>query len=274
MARAWWRAVSAAGLTLALGGCLPKGAVPMNTLVYPPQSSPSGSLVVFLRGLGGSHASFEEHGFVQAVAARFPGAAMVAPDANLLYYLDRSLDRRLKEDVLDPAFDSGTRRVWLIGVSMGGLGGVLTSRRYPGEIQGIALISPFLGYSSIHREIERAGGLHRWDPGPYTEDDWERVVWDWLRTRTAEQRPQAFPIYLGYGQGDDYAAAQRLLAAALPPGHVVTVDGGHTVDTFVRLFDALLPALPLEGPGTALGTGLTHAHSPGPSAPARHVEDR
>ncbi len=251
MADRWTRWVGAVVLAGALGGCLPRGTVPMNTLAYPPREPTSGTLVVFLRGLGGSHASFEEHGFVSAVAARFPGAAMAAPDASLGYYLDRSLDRRLKEDVLDPARAKGARRVWLIGVSMGGLGAVLTALQHPAEVDGIVLISPFLGYPSLEREIARAGGLARWEPGEHGEEDWERLVWAWLQRHSGAQVP---PIYLGFGETDEVAGAHRLLAAALPPDRVITVDGGHDVDTFVRLFAALLPMLPLDTPGTAMAS--------------------
>lgn len=104
---------------------------------------------------------------------------------------------------------------------------------------GIFLIAPFLGTPAIFEEIKAAGGVRQWDPGPYkAEDDWERMLWHWLKTTIADH-PEKL-VYLGYGADDPYQNGQQLLAALLPPDRVYAIDGGHDYRTFKALWKNFL----------------------------------
>ena len=213
----------------------------MDVLTYetPNEGATHHRLFVFLRGMGGSHRSFEKEGLVEGVQARGLPFDMVAPNAHFGYYSGRTLIARLKADVIDPARARGYQEIWLIGFSMGGLGSILYLMEHPEDIAGVCLIAPFLGYASITEEITEAGGVRRWEPATFdAEKDWQRMVWHWLKSTVADDPDAA--IYLGYGTKDPYSRGQALLAGILPTESVFTIPGGHDYRTFITLWNMFL----------------------------------
>ena len=224
-----------------LSGCAMFAKIPMDVLIYdnPNKDLDNKRLFVLLRGLGGSHHSFEEEGLVADVLERGLPFDMAAPNAHYGYYGDRNLITRLKEDVIDPARAKGYKKIWLVGFSMGGLGAMLYLMERPEDIAGVYLISPFVGTQSILEEIEAAGGVRKWDPGSFkAEEDWQRMLWHWMKTTIADNPDKI--VYLGYGKGDPYKIGPKLLAAILPPNRVYAFDGGHDYQTFKALWKTFL----------------------------------
>ena len=228
-------------LIVFLSGCAMFSKVPMDVLIYdnPNKDVDNPRMFVFLRGLGGSHQSFEEEGLVADVLECGLPFNMAAPNAHYGYYGDRNLITRLKEDVIDPALARGCKKIWLVGFSMGGLGAMLYLMERPEDIAGVYLISPFLGTQSLLEEIEAAGGVRNWDPGLFkAEEDWQRMLWDWMKTTIADNPDKI--VYLGYGKGDPYKIGPKLLADILPPNRVYAIDGGHDYQTFKALWKTFL----------------------------------
>jgi pimeloyl-ACP methyl ester carboxylesterase len=224
-----------------LGGCAMFARSPLDVLIYANagETEASQRLFVFMRGMGGSHRSFEQEGLVADVRDRKLPFDMAAPNAHLGYYTSRTLIQRLKTDVIDPARQKGYEEIWLIGFSMGGLGSMLYLMEHPEDITGICLIAPFVGYRSIINEIEAAGGVRKWDPGTYEAGkDWPRMLWEWIKTSVADQ--PAKKVYLGYGSEDYYVNGHHLLAQVLPPERVYAIDGGHDYPTFITLWHMFL----------------------------------
>ncbi|MEW6672436.1 MAG: alpha/beta hydrolase [Thermodesulfobacteriota bacterium] len=227
-------------------GCMGNGHKPMETLTY---AEPAGNkqLIVFLRGLGGTwrcfwepHKCFETEGLVEAVRERKLPFDMVAPNAHFGYYKDRTIDDRLMQDVIRPAKAKGYEKIWLAGVSMGGLGSILFLRNHPKYIDGVLLLGPYLGDASIADEISKAGGLMQWSPGLYDgQKDWQRLIWDWLKQYCAKPDGRT-PIYLGVGNDDQYYDVQKLLADSLPANRVIAVEGGHSPATFKKIWQIFL----------------------------------
>ncbi|MBN2793202.1 MAG: alpha/beta fold hydrolase, partial [Desulfuromonadales bacterium] len=124
-------------------------------------------------------------------------------------------------DIILPAKAKGYEKIWLVGVSMGGFGSLMYAKDHPGEIDGIYVIAPFLGYEEIVAEITAAGGVHQWQPGEYDpHDDWERMFWHWLK-QCAEGEKQMPNLYLGFGRQDAFNPAHQLLSALLPENHIL-----------------------------------------------------
>jgi pimeloyl-ACP methyl ester carboxylesterase len=221
-------------------GCVSWSNTPLHVLRYDqPGQHEERRLIVFLRGMGGGNESFEEQGFVDEVLARGLAYDMAAPDVHIGYYMDRSMIQRLKEDVIDPAKAEGCRKIWLVGASMGGLGAILYLKEYPEDVAGVYLMAPFLGTQSILDEIDAAGGLSCWKPGALQDDDdWQRMLWTWLKTEVAG-RPEKI-VYLGYGTEDFYGEGALLLAPVLPPDRVYAIAGGHDYSTFKALWKMFL----------------------------------
>ncbi|MEE9911745.1 MAG: alpha/beta hydrolase [Deltaproteobacteria bacterium] len=228
-------------LAALLSGCALFANQPMEVLTYehPDKAVANQRLFVFMRGIGGSHHTFEEEGLVADVWERGLPFDMVAPNAHIGYYGDRNLIQRLKKDVIDPARARGCKEIWLIGVSMGGLGSMLYLREHPEDIAGVYLISPFLGTPIFLAEIEIAGGVRQWNPGPYlAELDWQRMLWHWMKTSIADHPDKI--IYLGYGSDDPYKGGQELMATLLPPERVTVIDGAHDYRTLKALWKIFL----------------------------------
>jgi len=234
-------------------GCSLFNKAPMDLLTYKQPDGGHRQLIVFMRGLGGTHRSFEHEGLVSDVRERRLPYDMIAPNAHFGYYWDRSLVQRMKADVIGPAHEAGYEKIWLIGFSMGGLGALMYTIEHPEDVQGICLVAPFLGYKGLYREIEAAGGVRQWEPGAYDPDeDWQRMLWHWLKDNVGAH--SARPVYLGYGRADPYVKGQELLARILPDDHVFTVPGGHDYESFKTLWRMFLDSGALTADQSTGGT--------------------
>src|SRR6478672_5093934 len=213
--------IAVAVLGLALAGCAGFSPVKDRLDVVEHKSACADAdktLLVLLPGRFDAPQDFVEHGFVEAVRRRKLNADIAIPDLHLGYYLQRSAVDRLRDDILLPAKAAGYRRIWLAGVSLGGLGSLLYLQLHAEPVDGAILIAPYLGRDPVIDDIAGAGGLAAWNPGALDEDDYERQLWRWLRTY-GEGRPAsgARPdLYVGYGAEDRFARSNALLAAMLP----------------------------------------------------------
>ena len=221
-------------------------------------------LLVFLPGRGTTGQDFVRQNFLSTLdhsdpsgsnslpcgIGHFPSTPLdaVTVDLTFPYYEQRTATRRLHDDIIAPARAAGYRRIWLVGVSMGGLGAIFYDHDYPGEISGIVAIAPFLGEKNIIAEIEDAGGLDRWQPRvPLADDDFQRRLWLAIRASRYGQ-PGHLPLVLGYGNGDRFTYGHRLLAANLPPDQVFRTFGFHNWATWHHLWEQILasPVSPLK----------------------------
>jgi pimeloyl-ACP methyl ester carboxylesterase len=206
-------------------------------------------LVVMLPGAGDRALDLVERGFVRALRRRGIAAEAIVADARSDYYLDASVVGRLHE-VLAAAGGSGP--VWMMGISLGGLGALMYACEHPGTIEGVILLAPFLGTRGLIAEVTRAGGLQAWQPGAVAPEDGERRVLAWLRD--CRDGDPAWPrIHLGYGTEDRYAPASAMLAALLPASRIITLAGGHDWDTWLALWGRFLDAGVLRNTGVETG---------------------
>ena len=247
-------AACAVGLSLLLSGC---GFLPRPTHVPIPMQQersscggPVRTLLVFLPGAGSFPQEFVREGFVDQVRRRRIAADMLLVDAHRGYYNERSIVERLDADVIAPARRQGYDAVWLVGISLGGLGALIHEERSPGQVAGLVVLAPYLGEESFLRGIAAAGGLTAWRAPAHEPPAgaFEVPLWRWLQGYApgaggaAAARP---PLYLGYGTADRFAGANALLGAALPAAQVFTTDGGHDWPAWRNLWSRLLDVLPL-----------------------------
>ena len=237
-------------LCLFLGGCpgMRPTTVPMGSMTLQPSSS--NCSVIFLPGVLDKPKDFERHGFARVAREAGLDLHLVAADAHLAYYRERSAILRLRQDLIQPLIDQD-QKVWLVGVSLGGVGSLLYSRNHPSDIEGIVLLAPFLGDDEVIEEIRAAGGPLDWTPPEQiAEDDVGRKVWSWIRTWHGldQDRPD---FYLGYGESDDFAPSNGMLAELLDEQHVALHPGGHNWKAWVPLWKQLAESGIFEGCGGA-----------------------
>lgn len=212
----------------------------MDALYDPaPQPGPGRILLVMLPGAKGRPQDLVQWGFVRALRERHPSIDVVAADAHLGYYLERNLSEHLTHDIIAPARARNYQRIWLMGISLGGMGSLLYAREHPADIEGVIVLAPFLGARGTIAEVVRAGGLARWQPGAIKPDDDERLLLAWIKAcqPVAATSPK---LFLGYGTDDRFAAPSKMLAERLPAAQVVTLPGGHDWATWLCLWQHLL----------------------------------
>jgi pimeloyl-ACP methyl ester carboxylesterase len=182
-------------LAALLPGCsyLRPATIPMPAERYAGAPSTERRLLL-LPGRGDRSVDFERHGFIAAAREAGISADIVAADAHLGYYHDRSVAERLVTDLLAPTGAHPYTVTFAAGISLGGLGSLILAREYPDAVQGLVLIAPYLGPDELVAEIDAAGGLAAWTPR--RTGDFEGV-WQWLKGySTGEARPSH---YLAFG---------------------------------------------------------------------------
>jgi len=205
------------------------------------------NLIIFLQGRGGNlkclfggHTCFEKEGFISEIRDRNLPFDMIAPNAHFGYYRNQDLVRRIKEDIIQPAQAKGYEKIWLVGVSMGGLGSLFYFEKYPNDIEGVILLGPYLSKGKVINDIKNQGGLASWKPGEYDPvKEWDRFIWEFLKQQTMD-KPSAHSLYLGLGTNDYYYTTQKLLAESMPQDHVVETDGRHSFTSFKKIWDQFL----------------------------------
>jgi pimeloyl-ACP methyl ester carboxylesterase len=181
---------------------------------------------------------FLRAGFVRAARERVLPVDLVFVELRLQHLTDRTILRRLRHEVVLPARALGCRSIWMGGISLGGFIAIAYAERYPDEVDGLCLLAPYLGNHIVTSEIERANGVHEWQPGELADDDDERRIWRFIKAH----RTRPSPLHLGFGRDDRFADSHRLMAAALAPESVDVVPGGHEWPAWLRLWENFLDA--------------------------------
>lgn len=203
-------------------------------------------LFIFLPGRRDRASDFVRHGFIAMTQSRIPSLDCVAVDATIGYYFDASVADRLQAEIIEPARRLGYREIWLVGVSMGGLGAFFHEREYPGEVNGLILLAPFLGNDlKLFAEIDTAGGAITWargQPAPAArghQGEFQRELWRFLGRMQSDQQPQ-LQIWLAYGDADRLVPGIERLKALIPAEHVFKLKGGHTWEVWTAGFLEIL----------------------------------
>ena len=219
-------------------------SVPVGTLLYAKRSEGrERTLVIFLPGKRSRSGDFDRKRFIGMARERGVDADLMEVDLHLAYYREGTYSTRLWEDVVAPARASGYRKIWIVGISLGGSGAIGFAREHPDSLAGLVLLSPYLGPPELTETIRVRGGLQKWTPEKsgaaasfegFIEENWSFLK----QVSSAGSRSPA--LFLGYGRDEPMAPSLDLLAESLPAGHVARVPGGHRWKTWQALWAELL----------------------------------
>ncbi len=193
-------------------------------------------LLALLCGTFSEPEDFVREGFPAAVLAQGIDAEIVMAETRAAWFADGSIVRRVRDSVVLPARARGHSRIWLAGISLGGLAALGYAARHESEIDGIVLISPYPATRDVLREMQAAGGLGGWRPVIPPEGDLEREAWLWLATH----REGRAPVHCYFTSGDRFASGQRQMAQAMDPACVREMPGGHDWKAWRALWDEFL----------------------------------
>jgi len=206
----------------------------MQVSKFPADKQPAKHLIILLSGRGASETYFEDNEWVEIAREHGSKVDFIAPYAHFGYYMTRTLLPRLNEDVIIPAKKLGYQTISVVGISMGGLGSILYSKKFPDDIDRIYLVAPFLGKEEVHEEIRQAGGLDKWELKKENAEDWNYFIWQRLKMIIKDPGLKK-KIFLGYGEQDSLKG-HDVLAQALPPQQVITLPGGHKDVVFAEIW--------------------------------------
>lgn len=202
-------------------------------------------LLLMLPGAKNTPQQLADYGFIRVLRERGLPVDVLILDAHVDLYLVRADIEALLHRTLDEVRASGYRRIWLLGISLGGTGAMLCATQRPTEIEGVLLLAPFLGTRGIIAEVEAAGSLQHWQAGEIGSRDYERALLEQLR-RSPPGTSGFPPVFLGYGGEDRYRGASSMLSAYLPEQYVSVVSGGHDWETWQLLWQNLLDLKPFN----------------------------
>jgi pimeloyl-ACP methyl ester carboxylesterase len=199
------------------------------------QRSGASTLLVMLPGAYMTPEDYAAAGFFAALEKRRLDVDLLAVDLDLESISNGSALPALHAEILAPARQQGYRRVWLGGISLGGLLALCHNADSPDHIDGLCLLAPYPGSRLTTNAIARAGGLEQWQPDAGELTDPEFRMWHWLRRPPAE-----LPVFVGYGNEDRFAAGMRQIAERFPPADCLAVPGGHDWPVWQVLWEHFL----------------------------------
>lgn len=226
-----------------LGACAAGGDVSKPIPAeYLSAQQPATRVVVVLPGRGDDLASLKRRDIATIIRKAWPDSDVILTGLTMPFYRQGRASSRLHDEIIEPARQRGYTEVWLVGISLGGMGAILYEHDYPGDASGILLLSPYLGEAALQDEIRAAGGLANWTPGPRQTlgpDTFERELWRTLK-QWQEDPVRARAIWLGYGTEEPFRVPIALMLPALPTGHVLPMPGRHDWNLWIPAASALL----------------------------------
>jgi pimeloyl-ACP methyl ester carboxylesterase len=200
---------------------------------------PARTLLVMLPGRRGTAEQFMDEGFVDLVLKAGYALDVITADAHIGYYYNKTVIERIRQDIILPARARGYKKIWIMGISMGGLGAIWYDRTHPGDVDGLILLAPYLGDKPVVDEVEAAGGLRGWNQDEQDRGVFQKEIWG-MTKGYVDRQASAGRLFLGYGLQDAFARSNSVLAREIPAGQVATLPGSHDWRTWRLLLAQLL----------------------------------
>lgn len=193
------------------------------------------TLIILLPGAYMKPEDFEKSGFFSAVTQRKLALDIVAGDLDLSRISDGTALPALQAEIIEPARAQGYQKIWLGGISLGGLLALCHNADTPNQVDGLCLLAPYPGSRLTTNAIARAGGMKVWQATPEELGDPEFRAWQWL-----QNPPPDFPVFVGYGSEDRFASGMQQIAECFPPAARHAVPGTHEWPVWQVLWEYFL----------------------------------
>lgn len=186
-------------------------------------------------GLGDGANIFAQQNLIDALQKCNDSLNIVALDSHLGYFSNRTIITRLNTEVIAPAKAQGIDNIWVIGVSLGGLGSLLYSVNHPDDLTGLILLSPYLGEKEDLESLLKSSDLYNWQPKQ--TNDFQTLWFSLIELSRSEKLSN---IYMGTGNQDRYIAQQDQFSKLLNESNTIKIEGKHQWSTWNQLWNPLL----------------------------------
>ena len=119
--------------------------------------APDRILLILLPGADMTAQDFVDYDFIGPVRATAEAIDVLCVDSSVDLYLDNTIVDELHRLILVASHPR--QKLWLAGISLGGMGALLYAKAHPGTVEGIILLSPYLGARGIVDEVEHPVAL-------------------------------------------------------------------------------------------------------------------
>lgn len=205
---------------------------PLRTLS---QINGAASLIVMLPGAYMTPEDYQNAGFFEAIRQRQIALDIATVDVDLEAISSGTALPAIHTDIIEPARQQGYKKIWLGGISLGGLLALNYQADQLGKIDGLCLLAPYPGSRLTTNAIERAGGLAHWQATSEELTDPEFRVWQWL-----QQKADQIPVFIGHGREDRFAKGMAQIADCFPAHARHVVEGGHDWPAWQKLWENFL----------------------------------
>ncbi|MET0027482.1 MAG: hypothetical protein ABW101_07580 [Candidatus Thiodiazotropha sp.] len=203
-------------------------------------------LIILLPGILSDARDMSQRGVPEAIHRGWPEPDILMADLTINFYRKGLAVQRLQDEIITPAREQGYSEIWLAGGSMGGVGTLMYEWRYPGEMDGLVLISPYLGGDDVTEAIRAAGGLKSWDSGERStvmeSDNYDRLVWQmaqgWIGDEAKLDR-----VWLMCGDEDRLYPDVQMLGAILPEDRYFPGSGDHSWNYWIPNLETVFRAV-------------------------------
>ncbi|ODB92365.1 hypothetical protein A3194_08225 [Candidatus Thiodiazotropha endoloripes] len=203
-------------------------------------------LIIVLPGIFSDAEDMRKRGVPEAIHRGWPEPDILMADLTIKYYRKGLATKHLHDEIVAPARQQGYSEIWLAGGSMGGMGTLMYEWQHPGTLDGLVLISPYMGGGDVTDSIRQSGGLRSWDSGERNEvmvsDNYDRLIWqmaqDWIGDESKLQR-----VWLMCGEGDRLYPDVELLGAILPEDRYFPAPGDHSWDYWIPNIETVFRAV-------------------------------
>jgi len=208
--------------------------------LYPGTGEGKGkTLVVLLPTVAGHGKLYEQQGLIDISRKHGAIVDIMAIDVQPTLYLKKRIVKKMKNRVIDPAKARGYEHIYLFGTSLGGHAALLYTMEYPEDIEGLFLIAPYISDPFVTKIISEAGGLLAWDECPLYAWEYSCKIWKSIRAYMSDPERRK-SVFLGYGTEDRFVESCEVLAGILEDENVFTAPGGHSWNTWQKLWEKML----------------------------------
>jgi pimeloyl-ACP methyl ester carboxylesterase len=199
------------------------------------QGSGARQLIIMLPGAYMTPEDYQKAGFFAAITQRRLALDIAAVDLDLAAISAGTALTAVQTEIIETARAQGYEKIWLGGISLGGLLALCHNADQPGQVDGLCLLAPYPGSRLTTNAIARAGGLTQWQATPEELTDPEFRMWRWL-----QKPPPDFPVFIGYGSEDRFAKGMQQIADCFPAPARHVMPGTHDWPVWQLLWEQFL----------------------------------